>query len=110
MTMALTDEAHEIVVHFTSHMPLDVRAMYETTVREMLKRTKFPNEKLEQCDDDEAMQATQACVNVMWMLWEQARRESKCGQKELFQIRNNSFFPPNKRPGGRKSRWPGQDE
>jgi hypothetical protein len=75
MTVALTDEAREIVVHFTSHMPIDVRATYEAKVREMLKHR-------HDCHcavtiDDEAIRATHVCTTVMWMLWSQARSEFK---------------------------------
>ena len=70
MTAAWTDEAHEIVSHFTSHMPHGVRARYETKVREMLTMS------VSQGDHDQVMQATKVCINVMWSMWDEARRES----------------------------------
>jgi hypothetical protein len=83
MTMVLTDEQHTIVSHFTRHMPLGVRARYEAQVREMLKRNAIPNENSKREEgtivvpfrhgDDEVMQATRVCIDVMWMMWSQAR-------------------------------------
>jgi hypothetical protein len=94
--MVLTDQALEVVAHFTRHIPSGVREVYEAKVREMLKHRHeghrsyiiTPNEH----EDDDVAQATCACVNVMWMLWSQARSE--------FQIAPVGLEVP---PGGRSS-------
>jgi hypothetical protein len=49
----LTDQQREIVAHFTSHMPLGVRATYETKVIEMLNSP--CQVYLPQREDDEAI-------------------------------------------------------
>jgi hypothetical protein len=74
MTMMLTDEAREIVLHFTSHMPPGARARYEAKVREMLKQRHGEVHLTSQREDDEAIQATHVCTTVMAMLWDEAKR------------------------------------
>jgi len=76
MTMTLTDEQQTIASHFTQHMPLGVRARYEAKVCEMLNEFSSSGAEVPQREDDEAMQAPCACVDVMWSMWDEARRES----------------------------------
>jgi len=74
MTIMLTDEQHTIVSHFVAHMPEAKRAVFEAQVSKALQ-----HQHEDQAIDDQGQLAVVACVNAMWMLWSEARMESKCG-------------------------------